>query len=73
MNTILALWAALPNEFLRIIALFFLIALGLLWFLLPFIVFSIRRQAIKTRELSERLVVNVIETNRLLEKLYRKP
>jgi ABC-type spermidine/putrescine transport system permease subunit I len=69
---LLALIASLPEP-LRIIVIIFLVVLGLLWVLLPFAVVSIQRQAIKTRELSERLVANVLETNRLLEKLNRKP
>ena len=67
----LALIAALPEP-VRIIVIFFLVVLGLLWVLLPFVMVSTHRQAIKSRELSERIVVNIIETNRLLEKLNRK-
>ena len=67
MEYIAILVAALPEP-LRIIAIFFLIVLGLLWLLLPFAVVSIQRQVIKSRELQEQILFNIKETNRLLYK-----
>ena len=71
MDYIAILLAALPEP-IRIIAIFFLLVLGLLWLLLPFAVVSIQRQAIKSRELNEQILTNIKETNRLLYKQNHK-